>query len=74
MTAPSDITISPASLTDGQVAGPPIRLPFVLLCHEGQRWCGWQRTANSKRQFTELLAERRHHAETCLGGLILATA
>jgi hypothetical protein len=72
VSAATDVTMNPAQLAEGQVIGRPIRIPFVMLCHQGERWCGWVRVANTRRALPELLAERRQHHETCLGGLILA--
>jgi hypothetical protein len=70
--SPVDVTTTPSQLADGQVVGPPIRIPFIMLCHQGERWCGWVKVANTRRQLPELMAERRRHHEGCLGGLILA--
>jgi hypothetical protein len=70
----TSVTTNPSSLLPGQVLGAPIRLPRIMLCTQGERWCGWVRTANDRRQLAELMAERRRHEENCRGGLILATS
>jgi len=58
----------------GAVTGAPVHIPFVLFCTQGERWCGWQRTANSQREFLLLAADRRVHEAACLGGLVAATS
>ena len=58
---------------EGEWVGRPIRIPYILFCTNGERWCGWQRTANSRRQFLDLAADRRRHETVCKGGLIAAT-
>ena len=67
------VSTDPAgALADGSVVGRPIRLPYVMLCTEGERWCGRAWTANSRLQLAELLTDRRRHEQGCQGGLILA--
>lgn len=68
------VTGSPSSALPGQIVGAPIRLPYVLLCTQGERWCGKCWTANDQHVLVELLAARRKHEDACMGGLILATA
>jgi hypothetical protein len=66
------VTANPAAARPpGSVIGRPIRLPHVMLCTEGERWCGRWWTASTRRALAEKLAERRTHEETCNGGLIL---
>jgi hypothetical protein len=65
------VTSTPASALPGQVVGKPIRLPHVMLCTQGESFCGWVRTANTRLELAELMAERRKHEENCLGGLIV---
>lgn len=67
------VTGSPSSALPGQVVGAPLRLPCVLLCTQGERWCGRKWTANDRRGLLERLAERRDHEDRCNGGLVLAT-
>jgi hypothetical protein len=57
----------------GDITGVPLRLPYVLLCTQGERWCGWHRTANTPRQLADHARDRRVHASSCRGGLIIAT-
>ena len=56
----------------GEFTGAPLRIPFVLFCTQGERWCGWQRTANSRGEFAVLAMDRRQHEAGCRGGLVLA--
>ena len=71
---PTRYTESPSETLPGEVVGPPIRLPHVMLCTQGEsgRWCGWIRTANTREQFIKYAAERREHELNCQGGLIVA--
>jgi hypothetical protein len=66
-------TSSPSAVLPGQVVGAPIsHLPWVFLCQspsEGKH-CGWARAANHQRQVVEVMAAKRTHEETCMGGLI----
>ena len=64
---------SPAPV-DGAFTGQPLHIPWVLLCTNGERWCGWVRTANSQRDFVALAADRRVHESSCRGGLIRGRA
>lgn len=57
----------------GEFTGSPLHIPWIMLCTNGERWCGWVRTANSARDFVTLAADRRVHEASCKGGLILAT-
>jgi hypothetical protein len=68
------VTSTPATELPGSVIGRPIRIPFVLLCTNGERFCGKTWTANSRHQLAEYMAERRTHEQNCRGGLIIATA
>lgn len=61
-----------AAAAAGQIIGKPIRLPYIMLCTQGERFCGWVRTANNRRQLAEMMKERRVHEDGCRGGLILA--
>lgn len=70
---PVNITSSPSGVLPGTVLGKPIRIPHVMLCTQGERWCGRHWTANNRRQLAEYMAERRRHEESCRGGLILAS-
>ena len=54
-----------------EVAGKPVRLPAVLLCTMGERFCGKVWTANTQEQYLLKSAERREHEATCNGGLIV---
>jgi hypothetical protein len=67
------VTGSPSSALPGQVVGAPLRIPAMLLCTQGERWCGKVWTANDRHQLVALLAERRDHEDRCQGGLILTT-
>jgi hypothetical protein len=67
------VTDSPSTALPGSIIGRPIRLPHVMLCTQGERWCGWVRCANDRHQLVVLMAERRSHEEKCGGGLIIAT-
>lgn len=57
----------------GQAVGAPVHLPYILLCNQGERWCGWVRTANTQKQFLEYAADKRRHEEHCQGGLIVVS-
>jgi hypothetical protein len=65
------VTSSPATALPGQVVGRPMGIPAILLCTQGERFCGHTWVANSRRDLPEKLAERRKHEENCLGGLIV---
>lgn len=67
----ADVTGSPSTLLPGQVTGAPIRIPYVLCCRQGERFCGQTWTANTRLQFAEHLAARRRHEQDCPAGLIL---
>jgi hypothetical protein len=67
---PASVTASPASALPGQVVGKPMGIPAILLCTQGERFCGRAWVANNRRELPEKLAERRKHEENCLGGLI----
>lgn len=67
------VTGSPSTAMPGQIVGAPMRLPAILLCTQGERWCGKVWTANDRHQLVDLLAERRGHEDGCAGGLIIAT-
>jgi hypothetical protein len=56
----------------GAFTGAPLKIPFTLFCTQGERWCGWQHTANSQKEFTVLAMSRRQHESLCRGGLIIA--
>jgi hypothetical protein len=68
------VTGSPSSVLPGQVVGAPLRIPAVLLCTQGERWCGARWVANDRHELVSLLAARRNHEDGCQGGLILVTA
>jgi len=68
------VTSSPASVLPGQVIGRPVRIPAILLCTAGERFCGKTWVANSERALPEKMAERRKHEESCQGGLITGSA
>lgn len=68
------ITPTPQREADDEFVGQPLHIPWVLFCTNGERWCGWQRTANSSKEFVLLAADRRVHESSCKGGLILATS
>jgi hypothetical protein len=53
------------------VIGSPLHLPYVMLCTQGERFCGKTWTANTDRDLPVMLAERRTHEATCQGGLII---
>jgi hypothetical protein len=69
------LTGSPASVRrDGQqaVGRPYSHLPAVLLCTQGERYCGWRRTARTEAEILAYTGEKREHEATCRGGLIVA--
>jgi len=66
------VTANPAGELPGSVLGAPIRIPSVLLCTNGENWCGRVWVANHRRQLPERLAERRDHEARCRGGLVLS--
>jgi hypothetical protein len=68
---PTNYSSSPSLTLPGQVLGAPVRLPAFMCCTQGERWCGWKRTANTQKQFVEMAAEKRRHEQDCLGGLIV---
>ena len=68
---PTAYTSSASLALPGQIVGAPVRLPCVMLCTQGERFCGWKRTANTQRQFVEMAAEKRQHEQNCQGGLIV---
>ena len=66
------LTANPSSHAEaGEFIGRPVRLPHVMLCGQGERFCGKVWTANTPRQLAEMAAERRTHEAGCQGGLIL---
>jgi hypothetical protein len=65
------VTGNPSSALPGQVVGKPIRLPHFMLCTQGERFCGWVRTANTRIELADLMIERRKHEDGCKGGLIV---
>jgi len=65
------VTSNPSGALPGEVVGRPIRLPAVLLCTNGERFCGKTWTANSQWQLTAAMKERRAHEQSCRGGLIV---
>lgn len=67
-------TERPSEVLPGEIIGEPIRLPAVMLCTQGERYCGWVRMANTRDQFARYAAERRKHELKCQGGLIAAGA
>jgi hypothetical protein len=68
------VTPDPASVRPGQVVGKPMRIPAILLCTQGERFCGRTWVANTARELPEKLADRRVHEASCQGGLIVAGA
>lgn len=68
---PVTYTSNPSEALPGQIVGKPVRLPYIMLCTSGERFCGWVRTANNPIQLAELMKERRVHENGCAGGLIL---
>lgn len=68
------VTGNPSAELPGTVVGAAIRLPYVMLCTQGERFCGATWVANSQRDLPVKLAERRSHEESCRGGLIAATS
>jgi hypothetical protein len=54
------------------VIGRPVRIPYIMLCTHGERFCGKTWVANHRRDLPDRLAERRKHEEICAGGLIVA--
>lgn len=69
---PTAYSTSPSLALPDQIVGQPItHLPWVFCCCNGERFCGWVRAANDRRQVAEIAAEKRAHEETCLGGLIV---
>jgi hypothetical protein len=67
------VTGSPSSVVPGQVVGAPIRVPYLLLCTQGERWCGTHWAANTRRQLVQSLSSRRDHESKCNGGIVLAS-
>jgi hypothetical protein len=67
------LTSNPSAEIPGSFIGRPVRLPAVLLCTMGERFCGRVWTANTQEQFLLKSAERREHEAVCKGGLIAAT-
>lgn len=65
------VTSDPGAEPAGSVFGAPIRVPGILLCTNGERWCGRVWVANHRRQLPEMMAERRDHEVYCRGGLVL---
>jgi hypothetical protein len=70
----TSVTTNPSSLLPGQVLGRPMGIPAILLCTQGERFCGRTWVANSYRELPEKLAERRKHEENCKGALITGCA
>lgn len=72
---PVTYTPSPSSALPGEVVGPPVRLPCILVCNagDGTRICGKVWTANTRQQFAEMAAAKRRHEERCGGGLIVVS-
>jgi hypothetical protein len=66
------VTGDPSAELPGSVIGAPIRLPYLMLCTQGEAFCGATWVANSQRELPVKLAERRRHEENCRGGLIVA--
>jgi hypothetical protein len=68
------VTSNPSAELPGSVVGAPIRLPYIMLCTQGERFCGATWVANRARELPEKLAERRKHEENCKGALITGCA
>jgi len=65
-------TANPSGILPGQVVGTPItHLPWIFLCCQGERHCGWVKVANTPKQVVEVMAAKRRHEEGCQGGLIV---
>jgi hypothetical protein len=67
------VTSDPSAELPGNVVGAPLRIPAILLCTQGERFCGATWVANTARDLPDRLAERRRHEATCGGGLIAVT-
>lgn len=65
------VTSNPSSELPGSVIGQPIRLPYIMLCTQGERFCGRTWVANTAREVPAKLADRRRHEDNCQGGLII---
>jgi hypothetical protein len=67
-------TYTTAPAPDGEhVVGAPVsHIPWVFCCCQGQRFCGWTRTANTWAAVPEAMTAKRRHELSCQGGLIPA--
>jgi hypothetical protein len=68
------VTGNPSSELPGSVIGQAIRLPYIMLCTNGERFCGATWVANTERELPERLLQRRQHEDNCRGGLIIPTS
>lgn len=71
------LTGAPGSVRrDGQqiIGKPYSHLPAVLLCTQGERFCGWRRTAKTEAEILIYSGEKREHEAGCQGGLIIGRA
>jgi hypothetical protein len=64
------VTTNPSAQIPGTVIGAPMRIPAILLCTQGERFCGTTWVANTARELPAKLADRRRHEQTCHGGLL----
>jgi hypothetical protein len=68
------VTGNPSAELPGSVIGQPVRIPAILLCTQGERFCGRVWVANTVRDLPVKMTERRRHEEKCSGGLVVATS
>lgn len=65
-------TTNPSEAVPGQIVGAPItHFPHVMLCTQGEVYCGWSRVAKDPRDLVEVMAAKRRHEENCGGGLVV---
>jgi hypothetical protein len=62
------VTTDPSTARPGDVIGRPIRVPAILLCTQGERFCGRIWVANTRMELPGKLAERRDHEARCAAG------
>jgi hypothetical protein len=68
------VTSNPSAELPGTVIGKPVRLPHIMMCTQGERFCGRYWVASTQRELPVKMAERRRHEQGCAGGLIVAAA
>lgn len=66
------VTSNPSGELPGSVIGRPMRLPAILMCTQGERFCGAKWTANTEHELVLALSARRDHETACRGALIVA--